>query len=262
MCGDSTNWEDIGRLMGRERARMVFTDPPYGVSYTGVNNPEGHEWERIKNDDLRGAKLQRFLEAAFVCMARATIANPAVYVFHASANQRQFEEALVSAGFRVKQQIIWNKGMILSHSDYHWAHEPIFYAIKDGKNCEWFSGRTSRTVYNMQPPDLAAMTKDQLLEVLQAAAGGTTNWEYKRDAVQKYVHPTQKPVDLICHAVRNSSAKGEIVLDPFGGSGSTLIACDIMERRCFTAELDEKYCDVIINRWQQRTKRKARMLKA
>jgi DNA modification methylase len=254
MCGDATAAADMGALMGKDRARLVFTDPPYGVSYPGV---AGNETEQIKNDELRGSKLQDFLQAAFECMFKFTIANPALYIFHASVNQRQFETALNHAKFQVKQQLIWNKGMILSRSDYHWAHEPIFYAIKAGKNCEWYGDRTGKTVLNLHPADVAKLTKEQMKDMLKALLNNTTDWEFKRDSVVTYQHPMQKPVVLASLALKNNSMPGDIVLDSFGGSGSTLMACQIMDRRCRTMELDEKYCDVIIGRWEKHTGKKA-----
>ncbi len=256
MCGDSTNEKDVAKLMGYGVARMVFTDPPYGVSYKGVNNPNGREWEDIKNDDLRGKELLDFLKASFKLMAKSTIANPAFYVFHASSNQREFEEALQSAGIKVKQQIIWNKGMILGHSDYHWAHEPIFYGIKKEKNSEWFGDRTGKTIQNINRTEIEDMTKEQMQIILTHLRESSTNWEIRRDNVMEYVHPTQKPVTLGCRAIKNSSKEGEIVLDLFGGSGSTLMACEVMKRRCFTMEMDEGFCDIIIQRWEKHTSKK------
>lgn len=159
MCGDATDPKDIAKLMKKERARMVFTDPPYGVSYKGVNNPNGREWEGIKNDDLRGDKLFEFL--------------------------------------------------------------PIFYGIKEGSNCEWFGDRTAKTIQNLNRGNIEEMKKEQM--------------------------------QIICRAIKNSSQEGEIVLDLFGGSGSTLMACEITRRRCFTMEMDEKFCDIIVKRWEEHT---------
>jgi DNA modification methylase len=220
MCGDSTEWKDVAKLMDGEKARMIFTDPPYGVSYSGV---AGNESEVIKNDDLR----------------------------------MHFENALETAGFKVKQQLIWNKGMILSRSDYHWAHEPIFYAMKHGRNCDWYGDRTGKTILAMHWPDIEKLKKEELQEMVKAMINNTTNWEYKRESVLAYMHPTQKPVSLCGVALRNSTRPGDLVIDIFGGSGSTLMACELMNRRCFTMELDEKFCDVIISRWEKHTGKKS-----
>lgn len=171
--------------------------------------------------------------------------------------QRHFEEALNKAGFRVKQQIIWNKGMLLGRSDYHWAHEPIFYAIKNGKDCDWYGDRTGKTILAMHQPDLEKMPKEVLVALIKAAMAVTTNWEFRRETVQSYMHPTQKPVSVVGMAIQNSTRRGDLVLDLFGGSGSTLMACEIMHRRCCTMELDEKYCDVIRGRWEEHTGQKA-----
>jgi len=143
--------------------------------------------------------------------------------------------------------------MILGHSDYHWAHEPMYYCVKQEKNCEWFGDRAQKTLQGLKIGDLAEIKKEILVELLEQIMRSTTNWEFRRDHVVEYVHPTQKPVEMAARAIRNSSDKGEIVLDLFGGSGSALMACEMIKRRAFLMEFDEKYCDVIIKRWEDRT---------
>ncbi len=222
MCGDSTKPEDVARLLGGEKADMVFTDPPYGVSYRGVNNPGGRQWEVIENDDLRGDKLSDFLLAAFKNIKAHLKEKRAFYIWYATSNHVQFELAIRDAQLRPKQVLVWNKGMILGHSDYHYAFEPCFYGCHEEENCEWFGDRCQTTV-----------------------------WDIKRDNTREYVHPTQKPTALAIKAMFNSSKPGEIVLDLFGGSGSTLIACEQSNRINRSMEFAPKYADVIRKRWAE-----------
>ena len=222
MCGDSTKQEDVAKLLDGELADMVFTDPPYGVSYKGVNNPGGRAWEVIENDDLRGDTLSEFLLAAFKNIKTHLREKRAFYIWYATSNHLQFEHAIIDAGLKSKQVLMWNKGMILGHSDYHWAFEPCFYGCKADENCIWFGDRCQTTV-----------------------------WDIKRDNTREYVHPTQKPTALAVKAMFNSSKPGEIVLDLFGGSGSTLIACEQTNRVNRSMEFDPKYADVIRKRWAE-----------
>ena len=222
MCGDSTKPEDVVKLLDGELADMVFTDPPYGVSYKGVNNPGGRAWEVIENDDLRGDTLSEFLLAAFKNIKTHLREKRAFYIWYATSNHLQFEHAIIDAGLKSKQVLMWNKGMILGHSDYHWAFEPCFYGCKADENCIWFGDRCQTTV-----------------------------WDIKRDNTREYVHPTQKPTALAIKAMFNSSKPGEIVLDLFGGSGSTLIACEQTNRVNRSMEFDPKYADVIRKRWAE-----------
>ena len=222
MCGDSTKAEDVARLMAGTKADLVFTDPPYGVSYRGVNNPGGRQWEVIENDDLRGDKLSEFLLAAFKNLKANLREKRAFYIWYATSNHMQFEEAIRLSNLRPKQVLVWNKGMILGHSDYHYAFEPCFYGCHADENCEWFGDRCQTTV-----------------------------WDIKRDNTREYVHPTQKPTALACKAIFKSSQNGEIVLDLFGGSGSTLIACEQTSRINRSMEFDPKYADVIRKRWAE-----------
>ena len=222
MCGDSTKQEDVAKLLDGELADMVFTDPPYGVSYKGVNNPGGRAWEVIENDDLRGDTLSEFLLAAFKNIKAHLREKRAFYIWYATSNHLQFEHAIIDAGLKSKQVLMWNKGMILGHSDYHWAFEPCFYGCKADENCIWFGDRCQTTV-----------------------------WDIKRDNTREYVHPTQKPTALAIKAMFNSSKPGEIVLDLFGGSGSTLIACEQTNRVNRSMEFDPKYADVIRKRWAE-----------
>lgn len=230
MCGDSTSIDAVDKLMDGGKADMVFTDPPYGVSY------EDSKGRKIQNDELVDDKLQEFVTEAFSCGVAICKDGAAWFVWHASRFQREFENALNQAGLKVRQQIIWVKGQgvdgtaqvqapAIGRSHFRWLHEPCFYASKT----QPFNAGDRKT---------------------------TTVWTVTRQTTGT-VHPTQKPVALIEIALENSSKSDDVVLDLFGGSGSTLIACEKTNRQARIMELDPKYCDVIIRRWQEFTGKKA-----
>tara|TARA_R110002051_G_scaffold98296_1_gene168429 strand:+ start:91 stop:1335 length:1245 start_codon:yes stop_codon:yes gene_type:complete len=254
MCGDSTNAKDVKKLMNGDKADLIFTDPPYGISYEATN------FEIIENDNLRGEPLYHLLNGAFKQLFLHSKENPAVYVWHASSTQMIFETALNDAGFEVKQQLIWNKGMVLSRSDYHWAHEICFLARKVGKNSQWFGDRKNKTILREGTIDYEKFTKAKLLQIIHAMREENTNWEIKKDSVVTYQHPTQKPVDLCIRAIINNSESQDIVLDLFAGSGSSLIAAQKLNRKCYAMELDQKYASVIVERWEQYTGDKAQRI--
>lgn len=260
MCGDSTNPDDVDKLMQDEKADLVFTDPPYGVSYKGTNNPNGREWEIIKNDKLRGDDLFIFLLEAFKNIKRKLKIGGAFYIWYANSNSVQFETALEGAELHKKQIIIWQKGMVLGHSDYHWTYEPCLYGCHPEKNCEWFGDRAQKTLWDFSEKEISEMKKDEMQALLERLYQDKDVWEIKRDPVMEYVHPTQKPVALSAKALHNSSKKNDIVLDLFGGSGSTLMGCEQLDRKARLMEFDPKYVDVIIERWENFTGEKAVLL--
>lgn len=226
ICGDSTQIETIKNLMGNNfgKADVCVTDPPYNVDYEGKTD----EKMKIENDAKEKKEFLEFLTGAFNVMHDALKEGSAFYVWHASRTQREFEDALNDVCLFVRQQLIWTKNsMVLGRQDYQWKHEPCFYGWKDGAPHNWYNDRSQTTVLSFDRP-----TRNDL-------------------------HPTMKPLDLIAYQIQNSSKKGDIVIDFFGGSGSTLIACEQLNRRCYMAELDPKYCDVIIKRWEDYTGKKA-----
>ena len=257
MCGDSTKPEDVEKLMAGDVADMVFTDPPYGVSYVGTNNPKGKEWQMIANDDLRGDSLFQFLAHAFKNLADNLKSDGAFYVWFASGNHIEFETALKTAGLRVKQELIWDKGMVLGHSDYHWAYEPCLYGTHKDKNCTWYGDRTQKTFLAMNRTEIRDLKKEELVDILLRLHEGRSCWRIDRDNTTEYIHPTQKPIALAGRGIKNSSCAGQIVLDLFGGSGSTMMACEQLGRKARIMEFDTKYCDKIITRWERYTGKEA-----
>ena len=228
MCGDSTKTEDVENLMNGEKASLCITDPPYNVDY------QGHTDEHLKilNDKQSIEDFKEFLKTAFEQMNKCLLGGGAYYIWHASRTQREFETALNEVGLQVRQQLIWVKNaMTLGRQDYQWRHEPCFYGWKEGAAHYFVDDRTQTTVFEEAKP------------------------------IKNDVHPTMKPVKLIAKFVENSSKKDDIVLDLFGGSGSTLIASEQLRRKCYIMEFDPKFCDVIIRRWEKLTGEKAICLK-
>lgn len=280
LCGDATKDTDVDRIMAGEKAQLVHTDPPYGVSYV----TQSGKYEMIKNDDKTGDDLlSTLLVPAFKEYVRNTDPDAAFYIWHASSTRRDFEDAMLAAGLLEKQYIIWAKpAPVLGHADYQWSHEPCFYGEKAGQHAHFYGDRTQRTVWMATIHSRAAMAaslaggvvltdgkgskiyvsaktpKGKKLRYVRVSDEGqtvdlqpdstvSTVWEIGRDS--KTIHPTQKPLEIPIRAINNSSKPGDLVLDFFGGSGSTLIAAEKTGRRCNTIELDPKYCSAIIDRY-------------
>lgn len=235
LCGDSTSEDDVRRALDGEEAALVFTDPPYGVSYedTGpgawddekLAKKEAGELEPrfdpIEGDELRGEDLYEFLTDAFAAWRPNVREDAAWYVWHASRTQILFERALEEAGYTVRAQVMWAKTRpAFNFGQYKYQHEPCFYAHREDTPPAWYGDRTQ-----------------------------TTLWEIGSESGADYLHPTQKPVGLAEIAIRNSSRVDEVVIDPFAGSGSTLIAAEQLDRRCVLLEIDPGYCDVVRQRY-------------
>ena len=218
ICGDSTKEETYKVLMGEQKANLVVTDPPYNVNYQGSAG-------KIKNDNLKNEQFYRFLLDAFTCIEKSMADDASIYVFHADTEGLNFRKAFADAGFYLSGTCIWKKqSLVLGRSPYQWQHEPCLFGWKKNGRHQWYSDRKQTTIWEFDKP--------------------------KKNGD----HPTMKPIPLIAYPIRNSSMTNCIVLDPFGGSGSTLIACEQTGRICRTIELDEKYCDVIVKRYIEQAK--------
>lgn len=214
MCGDATNADDVAALMDGRKANLILTDPPYGVSFKSSSGLT------IQNDSMKDEEFYNFLLSAFKCMADHLEKGGAAYVFHADTEGLNFRRAFVDAGFHLAGCCIWVKdSLVLGRSDYQWQHEPVLYGFMQNGKHNWYSDRKQTTIWNFAKP--------------------------KRNAN----HPTSKPLDLLGYPIGNSTQENAIVIDTFGGSGSTLMACEQMNRVCFTMELDEKYASVILRRY-------------
>jgi len=228
MCGDATIQTDVEKLMNKSLADLLHTDPPYNVNYSNADRPKASKTDlgKIKNDVMSNDDFYVFLNQSFVTAFTVLKEDSSAYVWHSSAEQINFTKAFVDAGFKFSQQIIWKKPMLLGRGKYQWAHEPCLFG---SKGSPYFTDDRTKT----------------------------TVWDFGGYDKSKNVHPTQKPIFIPEEAINNSSKQGSNVLDLFGGSGSTLIACEKLGRNGFILELDPKYCDVIIQRWQQFTGKEA-----
>ena len=213
ICGDSTKADTFDQLMGKTKANLVITDPPYNVNYEGSAG-------KIKNDNMADEAFYNFLLAAFQNAESAMASDASIYVFHADTEGLNFRRAFADAGFYLSGCCIWKKqSLVLGRSPYQWQHEPVLYGWKKKGKHQWYTGRKESTIWEFDKP--------------------------KKNGD----HPTMKPIPLLAYPIMNSSMTNSVVLDPFGVSGYTLIACEQTDRTCYTVELDEKFCDVIVKRY-------------
>ena len=225
LCGDSTQQEEVMRLMNNQEADMLLTDPPYNVDYEGTAG-------KIKNDNMNETEFYNLLIDAFKNMHSVAKSGCPIYVFHADTEGLNFRNAFKNAGFKLAQCLVWVKNtFVMGRQDYQWKHEPILYGWKEGKAHYFIDSRSQNTVLEFDKP--------------------TRNAE----------HPTMKPIDLLVYLIKNSSKENNLIVDLFGGSGSSLIAAEQTNRICYTMELDPRYCDVIIKRWETLTGQKAELEK-
>jgi site-specific DNA-methyltransferase (adenine-specific) len=248
LVGDSTDPDDFAHLMRGDLADCVFTDPPYNVAYEGGTA----EALTIQNDDMSDADFKKFLNDAYTRMFEVTKEGGAIYVCHADSEGENFRAQFSAAGWLLKQCLIWVKdAFVLGRQDYHWQHEPILYGWKPGAAHTWYGRRIRSTILD-GTVQLADLKKHDLIELLTEIVEASTIVREPRPR-RNGEHPTMKPVPLVARLVANSTKPGDLVLDPFGGSGSTLIACVQMDRACYTIEKDPRYADVIVNRWEKLT---------
>ncbi|MCE5213818.1 MAG: site-specific DNA-methyltransferase [Methanobacterium sp.] len=226
LCGDATKDEDMQLLMNNHLADLIITDPPYNVNYTGATKDK----LTIQNDNMDNENFQEFLLKSYQVMYNAAAPGASIYVFHADTEAVNFRETFTTVGWKLAQCCIWAKqSFVMGRQDYHWQHEPVLYGWKPTGPHHWYSDRKQSTIWHFDKPQ------------------------------KNLEHPTMKPVELFSYPMQNSSKKGDIILDPFGGSGTTLIAAEQTERTGHTMELDPHYCDVIINRWEEFTGQQAQL---
>ena len=215
ICGDSTKSDTFDLLMNGRKANLVVTDPPYNVDYKGSAG-------KIKNDSMAEDQFEQFLLDAYLQMEAAMADDASIYVFHSDSHGLAFRKSFEAAGFYLSGCCIWKKqSLVLGRSPYQWQHEPVLFGWKKKGKHQWYTGRKESTIWEFDKP--------------------------KKNGD----HPTMKPIALVSYPIMNSTMTGCLVLDPFGGSGSTLIACEQTGRICYTVELDEKFCDVIVNRYKE-----------
>lgn len=249
MCGDSTTG-DVEKLVKNEAMDMVLTDPPYNVDYS--------EDRKIENDNMARDQFIEFLTKAFKNIYDSLRPGGAFYVWYASRTGVEFETALNNAGLEVRQQLIWNKNsLVLGRQDYQWKHEPCLYGWKEGTHT-FVNERDLTTVIDDE--DFTKMDKKHLVKLLESIYSLKSTIIDCERPTKSALHPTMKPVKLMGYLIKNSSKQGDKVLDLFGGSGSTLIACEQLNRSCYMMEYDPKYVDVIIERWEAFTNQKAEKL--
>ena len=261
MCGDSTKEEDVARLMGGELANCLVTDPPYNVNYEDIATSHKHKSKTRKNSDIANDNLPQeefiaFLTAAFNCASEAMRPGAAYYIWHADAKGWEFRTALFNANFQLRQTLMWVKNsLILGRNDYQWKHEPCLYGWKDGAAHYFTEDRAQSTVIEDAAVDYSKLKKDELLKIVLELTSDKipTTVIYENKPTKNDIHPTMKPVKLMARLIRNSTRPKELVLDLFGGSGSTMIAAEQIDRRCFMMEFDPKYCDAILARWEKLT---------
>lgn len=264
MCGDSTEMKHVSLLMNGNMADLIVTDPPYNVNYGDKAKmmdkyQKGHRnTNKILNDNMDDQKFYNFLFDAFAVSNQHIKEGGAAYVFHSDTERINFTAAFVNSGYKLSEVLIWVKNsLVLSRQDYHWKHEPILYGWKEGAAHYFIDDRTQSTVFDSSIV-VDKLKKDELAEMLKELISNIkTTVLYENKPTKNDVHPTMKPISLCGRFIKNSSRINELVYEPFGGSGSTLIAADQLGRRCNCMELDPKYVDVIIKRWEENTSNKA-----
>ena len=264
MCGDSTSQEDVATLMKGEMADLIITDPPYNVNYGDTAETldtylqKGHRNNsRIKNDNMDNESFYSFMLQVYQSAYEFMREGASIYVFHAEITGHIFRQSFLDAGLKLSQCLIWEKNaFVFGRQDYQWRHEPCLYGWKEGAAHYFINDRTQDTVILEDDVDFESMKKADLIayiEDIHRKYKDQTSVIYENKPTRNDIHPTMKPVTLIGRLMSNSSKSGWNVLDLFGGSGSTLMAAEQLGRTAFLMELDEKFCDVIVRRWEEYT---------
>jgi DNA modification methylase len=246
LCGDATKPDDVSRLMEGKIADLIVTDPPYNVDYKGANG------QTIKNDNMGDAQFRKFLVDAFKCADNVLKPGGVFYIWHADSEGYNFRGACRDVGWEVRQCLIWNKNsFVMGRQDYHWKHEPCLYGWKDGAAHYFIDDRTQATVIEDKGLDFKKMKKEELVALLKEIFSDkvSTTVINEDKPMRSAEHPTMKPLKLLERLIKNSSRPGELVLDTFGGSGSTMMTCEQLNRTCYMMEIDPVYCDVIVQRY-------------
>ena len=253
LCGSSTQTDTWAKIFNNELADMVMTDPPYNVNY------EGGTGLKIMNDEMSNDSFYQFLYDFYTALGSYTKAGGGWYVWHADSEGANFRQAFKNSGLLLKQCLIWVKNaLVMGRQDYHWKHEPCIYGWKEGAAHYFTDDRTKTTVIE-DVVDFKKLSKKQLLDLIKEVTSDKqkTTIIHCDKPTKNDVHPTMKPIKLLAPLIENSSKPGELVADGFLGSGSTMVASHQLKRKCYGMELDPKYCDVIVKRWEDFTGKKA-----
>lgn len=244
LCGDSTRPEDVARLMDGDQADLLLTDPPYNVNY------ESESGMKIENDNLGDDDFYNLLIGSFSNMYEIAKEGTPIYIFHADTEAYNFRKAFMNAGFKLSQGLVWVKhSLTIGRQDYQWRHESILYGWKEGAAHRWYGQRNKDTVIESDI-DIESLSKKELVYLVEQLLESLPETVIRFDRPTKNdLHPTMKPIGLLGYLIKNSSVEGDLIVDLFGGSGSTLIASEQMNRKCYTMDLDPKYCDAIIKRY-------------
>lgn len=275
ICGDATSKADMEALLGTEKIDLVVTDPPYNVDYEGASKFTNGKstktrnatrpTDRILNDNMDESSFRKFLLDVFTNTYFCMKSGGVFYVFHSDNHGLSFRYCLEQVGLETRQCIIWEKNSFtMGRQDYQWRHEPVLYGWKEGAAHYFINDRTQDTVVDLERTDLNKKSKKELIDLIKniEEKDSEATTVIKEDKpLHNDLHPTMKPIRLLARFIANSSRKGEIVLDQFGGSGSTMMACEQTGRKCRMIELDPAYCDVIVDRWEKATGEKAELIR-
>jgi DNA modification methylase len=253
LCGDSTKPGDAKRVLNGRLADIMVTDPPYNVDYGTSLESRGMAAGRdIANDNLSDSDFYEFLSDFYEAAEKNLRPGAAAYIFHSTKETINFIQAMVNAGFKYAQTLVWYKNhFTLGRQDYQWIHEPILYGWKEGAGHYFIDDRTNQTVFENGSKDVKKMSKNEMQSLLEKVFALQNTVLHDNKPTRSPDHPTMKPITLCAKLIYNSSLEGDTVYEPFGGSGSTLIAAEQLNRKCCVIELDPKYCDVIVKRFYQ-----------
>ena len=256
LCGDCTQIEDVRRVLGGRAADVMVTDPPYNVDYgstiAGKNQSKSRGNSNIANDNLSDDEFYQFLLAFYKAAAESLKKGAPIYVFHSTKETVNFTRAMTDAGLKYSQTLVWYKNhFTLGRQDYQWIHEPILYGWKEGAGHYFVDDRSQHTVFEQLRLNIPKMSKAELVELMEKILALPTTVVHDNKPAKSPDHPTMKPITLCAKLIFNSSHEGDTVFEPFGGSGSTLIAAAQLDRKCCAIELEPKYCDVIVRRYKE-----------